>query len=171
VKPVLGGYDPAKYATEFAWAIARDGTKVPVSIVYAQSTPRNGTAPLLQIGYGSYGASYDPEFSVPDTFVLDRGFVVAIAHIRGGQEMGRAWYENGKLLNKQNTLHRFHRRHALAGGQQVRRQSAGVRARPFRRRVAHGAPSPTWRRRTIAASSPACLRGRGHHHAGRIHSR
>ena len=106
-EPVLGGYDPAKYATEFAWATARDGTKVPVSIVYAKTTPRNGTAPLLQIGYGSYGISYDPEFSFLPPSLLDRGFVVAIAHIRGGQEMGRAWYENGKLLNKTNTFNDF----------------------------------------------------------------
>ncbi len=106
-EPVLGGYDPAKYATEFAWATARDGTKVPVSIVYAKTTPRNGTAPLLQVGYGSYGLSYDPEFSFMPPSLLDRGFVVAIAHIRGGQEMGRAWYENGKLINQQNTFNDF----------------------------------------------------------------
>ena len=62
-EPVLGGYDPANYATEFAWATARDGTQVPVSIVYRKNTPRDGTAPLLQIGYGAYGSSYDPEFS------------------------------------------------------------------------------------------------------------
>jgi len=106
-EPVLGGYDPAKYATEFAWATARDGTQVPVSIVCAKSVARNGKAPLLQIGYGSYGASYDPEFSYLTPSLLDRGFVVAIAHIRGGQEMGRAWYENGKLLNKKNTFTDF----------------------------------------------------------------
>jgi oligopeptidase B len=106
-EPVLGGYDPAHYSTEFAWATARDGTKVPVSIVYRKGTPRNGSAPLLQIGYGSYGSSYDPEFSFLTPSLLDRGFVVAIAHIRGGQEMGRAWYENGKLLNKENTFKDF----------------------------------------------------------------
>jgi oligopeptidase B len=106
-EPVLGGYDPANYATEFAWATARDGTKVPVSIVYRKTTPRDGTAPLLQIGYGSYGASYDPEFSYLPASLLDRGFVVAIAHIRGGQEMGRNWYENGKLLNKVHTFTDF----------------------------------------------------------------
>jgi oligopeptidase B len=104
---VLGGYDPANYSTEFAWATARDGTRVPISIVYRKDTPRNGTAPLLQIGYGSYGASYDPEFSFIPPSLLDRGFIVAIAHIRGGQEMGRAWYENGKLLNKKNTFTDF----------------------------------------------------------------
>ena len=106
-EPVLGGYDPANYQTEFAWAEARDGTKIPVSIVYAKQTPRDGTAPLLQIGYGSYGHSYDPEFSYLPPSLLDRGFVYAIANIRGGQEMGRAWYENGKLLNKQHTFTDF----------------------------------------------------------------
>jgi len=104
---VLGGYDPANYSTEFAWATARDGTQVPISIVYRKTTPRDGTAPLLQIGYGSYGSSYDPEFSFNPPSLLDRGFIVAIAHIRGGQEMGRAWYENGKLLNKMNTFTDF----------------------------------------------------------------
>ncbi|MEO8017111.1 MAG: S9 family peptidase [Pseudomonadota bacterium] len=106
-EPVLGGYDPANYATEFAWATARDGVKVPVSIVYRKTTARDGTAPLLQIGYGSYGSTYDPEFSYLPPSLLDRGFVVAIAHIRGGQEMGRAWYENGKLLHKKNTFTDF----------------------------------------------------------------
>ncbi len=106
-EPVLGGYDPSQYANEFAWATARDGTKIPVSIVYRKSTPRDGTAPLLQVGYGSYGISYDPEFSFLPPSLLDRGFVVVTAHIRGGQEMGRAWYENGKLLNKVNTFTDF----------------------------------------------------------------
>ena len=106
-EPVLGGYDPANYSTEFAWAAARDGTRVPVSIVYRKTTPRDGTAPLLQIGYGSYGHSYDPEFSYLPASLLDRGFIVAIAHIRGGQEMGRAWYEDGKLLHKHNTFTDF----------------------------------------------------------------
>ena len=106
-EPVLGGYDPANYANEFAWATARDGTKIPVSIVYRKTTPRDGSAPLLQIGYGSYGSTYDPEFSYLPPSLLDRGFVVAIAHIRGGQEMGRAWYENGKLLNKKNSFTDF----------------------------------------------------------------
>jgi oligopeptidase B len=106
-EPVLGGYDPANYRTEFAWVSARDGVKVPVSIVFHRNTKRDGTAPLVQIGYGSYGSTYDPEFSILNPSLLDRGFVVAIAHIRGGQEMGRAWYENGKLLNKKNTFTDF----------------------------------------------------------------
>ncbi len=106
-EPVLGGYDPANYANELGWATARDGTKVPVSIVYRKTTPRDATAPLLQIGYGSYGHAYDPEFSYLPPSLLDRGFVVVTAHIRGGQEMGRAWYEDGKLLNKKNTFTDF----------------------------------------------------------------
>jgi oligopeptidase B len=106
-EPVLGGYDPQRYTTEFAWATARDGARVPVSIVYARTTPKNGTAPLLQIGYGAYGSTYDPEFSFLNPSLLDRGFVVAIAHIRGGQELGRDWYESGRLLNKKNSFTDF----------------------------------------------------------------
>jgi oligopeptidase B len=106
-EPVLGGYDPANYRTELAWATARDHTRIPVSLVYHKDTARDGTAPLLQIGYGAYGSSYDPEFSILNPSLLDRGFVVAIAHIRGGQEMGRAWYENGRLLHKMNTFTDF----------------------------------------------------------------
>jgi oligopeptidase B len=105
--PVLGGFDQSQYATEFVWATARDGVKVPISLVYRKTTPRDGTAPLLQYGYGSYGASMDPYFSHSVISLLDRGFVYAIAHIRGGQEMGRDWYENGKLLNKRNTFNDF----------------------------------------------------------------
>jgi oligopeptidase B len=89
------------------WVTARDGTQVPVSLAYHKDTPRDGTMPLLQIGYGSYGLTYDPEFSYLYASLLDRGFMVAIAHIRGGQELGRAWYENGKLLNKMNSFTDF----------------------------------------------------------------
>lgn len=106
-EPVLGGFDQSQYTTEHLWATARDGVKVPVSIVYRKSTPRDGTAPLLQYGYGSYGASIDPFFSHSIISLLDRGVIFAIAHIRGGQEMGRDWYENGKLLNKRNTFNDF----------------------------------------------------------------
>jgi len=106
-EPVLGGYDQSQYVTEHQWAVARDGTKVPVSLVYRKGTAKNGTAPLLQYGYGSYGSSMDPGFSHAVISLLDRGFVYALAHIRGGQEMGRSWYENGKLLNKRNTFTDF----------------------------------------------------------------
>lgn len=106
-EPVLGDFDPANYVSEYVWATARDGTKVPVSIVYRKGTPRDGTAPMLQYAYGSYGLSMDPTFSISLLSLLDRGFVYALAHIRGGQEMGRAWYEDGKLLKKMNTFTDF----------------------------------------------------------------
>ena len=104
---VLGGYDPANYVAERVWAIARDGTRIPVSLAYRKDFKRDGTAPLYQHGYGAYGASSDPVFSTPRFSLIDRGFVYAIAHVRGGQEMGRAWYEEGKLLKKRNTFTDF----------------------------------------------------------------
>jgi oligopeptidase B len=102
---ILGGFDPANYVTERLYTTARDGTRVPVSLVYRRGIAR--PAPLLLYGYGSYGSSTDPTFSAERVSLLDRGFVYAIAHIRGGQEMGRAWYENGKLLHKKNTFTDF----------------------------------------------------------------
>jgi oligopeptidase B len=105
--PVLGGYDPANYRTELVWAEARDGAKVPVSLAYRVGTPKDGSAPMLQYAYGSYGATMDPTFSVARVSLLDRGFVYALAHIRGGQEMGRKWYDQGRLLNKENTFTDF----------------------------------------------------------------
>jgi oligopeptidase B len=105
-QPVLG-YDPAQYVTERLWATARDGTKIPVSIVYKKGFEKNGKAALLQYAYGSYGASMDPSFSLTTVSLLDRGMVYAIAHIRGGQEMGRKWYDEGKLFKKKNTFTDF----------------------------------------------------------------
>jgi oligopeptidase B len=105
-QPVLG-YDPSRYVTERTWATARDGTRIPVSLVYRKGVAKDGTAPLLQYGYGSYGASMDPAFNLPVVSLLDRGVVYAIAHIRGGQEMGRAWYEAGKLQAKINSFTDF----------------------------------------------------------------
>jgi oligopeptidase B len=101
------GYDPSKYATERVWVTARDGVKIPVSLVYRKGFEKDGTAPLFQYAYGSYGISMDPGFNGPVVSLLDRGVVYAIAHIRGGQEMGRQWYEDGKLLKKQNTFNDF----------------------------------------------------------------
>lgn len=106
-EPVLGDFDPANYASEFIWAPARDGERIPVSIVYRKTTPRDGSAPLYLYGYGSYGLSIDPIFSSARLSLLDRGFVYAIAHIRGGQELGRRWYDAGRLRNKWNTFHDF----------------------------------------------------------------
>ena len=105
--PVLGGFDASHYVTERVWVTAKDGVRVPVSLVYRKGTPIDGTAPLLQYGYGSYGISMDPAFRSSVLSLLDRGFVYAIAHIRGGEELGRAWYENGKKLKKKNTFTDF----------------------------------------------------------------
>ncbi len=105
-QPVIG-YDASKYATERLWATARDGTKVPVSLVYRKGFQKDGKAALFQYAYGSYGSSTDPGFNSTIVSLLDRGVVYAIAHIRGGQEMGRDWYDNGKLLHKKNTFTDF----------------------------------------------------------------
>lgn len=104
---VVGGYNPADYQTERLWATARDGTKVPMSIVYKKGLQKNGANPTMLYGYGSYGASMSPTFSSVRLSLLDRGFVYAIAHIRGGQEMGRQWYEDGKMFKKKNTFTDF----------------------------------------------------------------
>jgi len=106
-EPVLGGFDVARYATEYLWAPARDGETVPVAVVYRKGYRRDGTAPLLQYGYGSYGASTDPVFGSAVLALLDRGFVYAIAQVRGGQELGRRWYDSGRLLNKKNSFNDF----------------------------------------------------------------
>jgi len=100
-------YDPSSYVTERAWATARDGTRVPVSLVYRKGFRRNGTAPMLQYGYGAYGYSTDPSWSPTIIPLLDRGLVYAIAHVRGGQEMGRDWYDQGRLKAKMNSFTDF----------------------------------------------------------------
>jgi oligopeptidase B len=106
-EPVLGGFDPSDYRSEHLWAEVRDGTRVPVSVVYRKDCLLDGSAPLLQYGYGAYGLSMDPEFSSARLSLLDRGFVYAIAHVRGGQELGRRWYDEGKLRCKLNTFTDF----------------------------------------------------------------
>ena len=106
-KPVLGDFDPARYEQHREWALAEDGTRVPISIVARAGTPRDGSAPAVLYGYGSYEASMDPWFSIPRLTLLDRGVVFAVAHIRGGGEMGRRWYDEGKLLAKKNTFTDF----------------------------------------------------------------
>jgi oligopeptidase B len=101
------GYDPSQYECERLMAVAPDGARVPISLVRRKGAARDGTGGLLLIGYGSYGASYDPAFDAKRLSLLDRGVAVAIAHVRGGSEMGRAWYEDGKLLRKTNTFTDF----------------------------------------------------------------
>lgn len=104
---VIGGYDPKLYETERVFATAKDGTKVPVSIVYKKGFKKDGNSPLLLYAYGSYGISSDASFSSIRLSLLDRGFAFAIAHIRGGQELGRYWYEDGKMMKKKNTFTDF----------------------------------------------------------------
>ena len=105
--PVLGSFDPKDYATEFLLVPARDGAEIPVSLVYRKGLTRAGANPLLQYGYGAYGLSMDPSFSSARLSLLDRGFVYAIAHVRGGQEKGRAWYDAGRQLHKKNSFNDF----------------------------------------------------------------
>lgn len=104
---VVGGHNPEDYVTERFFAPARDGKKVPISIVYKKGFNKDGNSPLLLRSYGSYGSSSDPWFSSINLSLLNRGFAYAIAHIRGGQEMGRQWYDDGKMFNKKNTFNDF----------------------------------------------------------------
>ncbi|MBN8577154.1 MAG: S9 family peptidase [Cytophagales bacterium] len=104
---IVGGYNPSDFVTERQWATADDGTLIPLSIVYKKGIEKNGSNPTLLYGYGSYGASMSPMFSSTRLSLLNRGFVYAIAHIRGGQEMGRQWYEDGKMFKKKNTFTDF----------------------------------------------------------------
>ncbi len=116
--PVMGSFDPANYRTEFLFAPARDGASIPVSLVYRRGLARAAAAPLLQYAYGAYGLSTDPSFSSARLSLIDRGFIFAIAHVRGGQEMGRAWYDDGRKLHKLNSFTDFIdvTRHLVAEG-------------------------------------------------------
>ncbi len=105
--PVLGGFDPAAFEQHREWASAPDGTQVPISIVVPAGTPQDSSTPFVLYGYGSYEASMDPYFSIARLSLLDRGMGFAIAHVRGGGEMGRGWYDEGKLLHKRNTFTDF----------------------------------------------------------------
>ncbi|GJZ89837.1 protease 2 [Tanacetum coccineum] len=108
IETVLGGFDASNYVTQREWAIAQDGTQVPISIVYRKDLVKlDGSDPMLLYGYGSYEVCVDPSFKASRLSLLDRGFTFAIAHIRGGGEMGRKWYENGKYLQKKNTFTDF----------------------------------------------------------------
>jgi oligopeptidase B len=106
-QPVLGGFDSEQYCSELLWVPARDGERVPVSLVRHRAVPHDGSAPLYLYAYGSYGVCVEPVFSSSRLALLDRGFICAIAHVRGGQELGRRWYETGRLLHKQNTFNDF----------------------------------------------------------------
>lgn len=106
-QPVLGGYEPSEYVSERVWATAADGTSVPISVVRRRQVAQDGQAPCLLYGYGAYEHSVDPVFSSVRLSLIDRGFVFAIAHVRGGGEMGRHWYDDGKMLEKTNTFGDF----------------------------------------------------------------
>jgi oligopeptidase B len=123
---ILGGFDQANYQTERLAARAADGVEVPISLVYRKGVKRDGSNPLLLYGYGSYGISLDAAFNPPLISLLDRGFVYAIAHVRGGQEMGRQWYEDGKLFKKKNTFTDF-----IACGEFLIREGFTARERLF----------------------------------------
>jgi oligopeptidase B len=117
-KPVLGGFDPNGYEQHREWALADDGTRIPISLLCRRGTPRDGSAPCVLYGYGSYESSMDPWFSIPRLSLVDRGVIFAVAHVRGGGEMGRRWYDEGKLLAKRNTFTDFvaSARHLAAAG-------------------------------------------------------
>ncbi|MFN7936452.1 MAG: S9 family peptidase [Bryobacteraceae bacterium] len=104
---VLGGYDPKQYVSERVWAKARDGVRVPMSVVYKRGVKRDGSAPLFLYGYGSYGIGMSASFSNPRLSLLDRGMIYVVAHIRGGNEMGELWHEDGMLMKKKNTFQDF----------------------------------------------------------------
>jgi oligopeptidase B len=104
---VLGGYDPSRYTSERLYAQARDGTRIPLSLVYRKDVKKDGSAPLLLGGYGSYGVPRSPTFNSNRLSLLDRGFVVAIAHIRGGGDLGKAWHDDGRMMKKMNTFTDF----------------------------------------------------------------
>jgi oligopeptidase B len=132
-QPVRGGYDRADYVTERLWATAPDGVEVPISLVRKRNLDRNGDNPTLLYGYGAYETSTDPMFDPARLSMLDRGFVFAIAHVRGGGEMGRGWYEGGKYLNKTNTFtdfiacaeHLIEQRYTRSSRLAIRGRSAG----------------------------------------------
>ncbi len=167
--PVLGGFDATRYATEYVWAPARDGEKVPVALVYRKGFRKDGTAPLLQYGYGSYGSSTDPLFRSSLVSLLDRGFVYAIAQVRGGQELGRRWYDAGRLLNKKNSFNdfvdvtRFLVKEGYADPKRVF-ASGGSAGGLLMGAVINQAPAGLPGHRHARA-----VRGRGHDHAGRDH--
>jgi oligopeptidase B len=104
---VLGGYEPSEYRAERLWATAKDGTRVPVSLVYKRGSLDGEPAPMLLVGYGSYGYPYPTTFSHARVSLLDRGFVYAIAHVRGGGELGKTWHDQGRMANKMNTFTDF----------------------------------------------------------------
>jgi oligopeptidase B len=147
---VLGGFDSANYKTEYLRAAASDGALVPISIAYRIETKFDGSAPLYQYAYGSYGICSDPIFQHNWVSLMDRGFVVAIGHVRGGQEMGRVWYEDGRLLNKKHTFTDF-----IAVTRHLVRKKYAARDKVF----AHGGSAGGLLMGAIANLAPTTYRG------------
>ena len=161
-------YRPDDYEQHREWAVASDGTRVPISLVCRKGTPRDGSAPSLLYGYGSYEISRDPSFSIPVLSLLDRGFVYAIAHIRGGGEMGRSWYTDGKLLHKKNTFTDF-----IACAQHLAAQRLDVgrpacRAGRFGGRAADGRGGQHGARGVRRDRRPGAVRRRADHDPGPV---
>ena len=123
---ILGGFEVSRYATERTWATAPDGKRIPISLVYRKNLRKAGGNPLLLYGYGAYGISLDADFRSSRLSLLDRGFVFAVAHVRGGEELGREWYETGKLIHKKNTFTDF-----IACAEQLRQQGYAAKDRIF----------------------------------------
>ncbi len=178
-QPVLGGYDPADYVQTREWVTARDGARIPVSIVRHKTVAAHSSAPVLLYGYGSYEISYDPFMSIARLSLLDRGMVYVLAHVRGGGELGRSWYEQGKLLHKKNTFtdyidgcpapgrHRLdHNPSAGRNGRQRRWPADGCRGQP-------GAGPVRWHRgpgalRRRVDDDPGPLAPAERHRVGRV---
>ena len=167
---VLGGYDPSQYQSERIFATASDGVKVPISLVYKKGLAKDGGNPLFLYGYGSYGYSIDPNFSSNRLSLLDRGFVYAIAHIRGGEVMGRKWYDDGKLLHKRNTFTDFIAcaEHLIA--EKVHGPSKARDPRRQRWRAADGRRPQHAARPVRGGDRSGSLRRCGQHHARRLDS-
>ena len=145
---VLGGYDPKRYQAKRVWATARDGTKVPVSLVYRKGLKLDGRAPLLLYAYGSYGASMSPTFSSSRLSLLDRGVVYALAYVRGGGELGEEWRDQGRMMQKMNTFTDF-----IDCAEYLDRASATHRRIVSSSRVAAPAGSSSVRSRTYGLTS------------------
>ena len=166
-QPVLGGYDRAQYETERVFATASDGVAVPLSIVYRKGLVKDGAAPIFLYAYGSYGFPLPVTFSSNRVSLLDRGVVFAMAHVRGGGDMGKPWHDDGRLSQEEEHLHRLHRRRRVPAGREVRQpRAAGGRGRQ-RGRAADGRGHEHAAGPVEGRGVEGALRGRDQHHARR----
>ena len=154
--PDFGPYRPEAYVQERGWATAPDGTRIPLSIVRRSDVALDGSAPAVLYGYGSYEHSIDPGFAISRLSLLDRGIVYAIAHVRGGGELGRNWYEQGKTLAEDEHLHRLHRLRGLSDRSRLHQRRPPRRARRQRRRTADGRDRQPGAGEVPGHPTPAC---------------